>query len=49
MIPSKHASEGDHGNDNFEKAALRQVGLPEDYIPESEEEAMRIIIAALED
>ena len=36
-------------NDSFDRAILRQLGLPEDYEPRDEAEAMRLVIAALED
>lgn len=36
-------------NGAFEKALLKHLGLPEDYEPQSEEEAYRLVISALED
>ena len=36
-------------NTAFDRAVLRHLGLPEDYEPEDENEAYRLIIAALED
>lgn len=42
-------SENKEDSREFDKDVLRELGLPEDYVPESEEEAMRLVIAALED
>jgi hypothetical protein len=36
-------------NDDFDKEVLRHLGLPGDYVPEGENEAYRLMIAALED
>ena len=36
-------------NTKFEREILKQLGLPEDYEPQSEEEAYRLVISALED
>lgn len=38
-----------NSNTQFERNLLKHLGLPEDYVPQSEEEAMRLVIAALED
>lgn len=42
-------SENREDSREFDKDVLRELSLPEDYVPESEEEAMRLVIAALED
>jgi hypothetical protein len=36
-------------NNAFDKAVLRHLGLPDDYIPRDENEAYRLVVAALED
>jgi hypothetical protein len=36
-------------NGEFERYVLRQLGLPEDYVPEDENEAYRLMVAFLED